>query len=439
MNVTEHYRVQGGSATEIVASVESAIRRDSLGPGAALPTVRTLATQLGVSPTTVAAAYRALRERGLIRTDGRRGTWVAHRPPVVRRGLTRAPVGLTDLVAGVPDPGLLPDLAAALGQLREGARLYPDQPTLPALDRLARDRLRADGLAAEALTVVGGALDGIERALLAWVPVGSRIAIEDPGYPPALDLVAALGLKPVAVCVDDAGPDPAALRTALEHGVSAVLVTPRAQNPTGAAFTTERAAQLRKLLADHRDVLLLEDDHAGEIAGSALASLAGSTDRWIHVRSVSKTLGPDLRLAVLVGDETSVARVEGRRSLGTGWVSTLIQELVTRLWQDPAVARQLDIARRVYAERRTALLAALATVGVAGHGRTGLNVWVPVPDEAAAVQALAEAGFAASAGDRFRLRSAPGIRISIGRLAIAQAPRVAAALAHRSGTGVARP
>lgn len=439
MNLAVQYPIRGRTARAITASIEDGIRTGALGPGAPLPAVRELAEQLVASPTTVAAAYRTLRDRGLIRTGGRRGTWVAPRPPVVRRGLARAPAGLVDLVSGGPDPGLLPDLAGALGRLASAPRLYPDRTVLPALDRLAGERLTADGVPAAAVTVVGGALDGIERALLAWLPPGSRIGVEDPGYPPALDLVAALGLEPVAVPVDDDGPDPAALQAALQHGLSAVLVTPRAHNPTGAALTPDRADRLRALLGHHPEVLLLEDDHAGEVAGAPLHSLTAATQRWVHVRSVSKALGPDLRLAVLAGDEASVARIEGRRSLGTGWVSTLLQEVVALMWTDPEVARRLDAARRGYAERRMALLGAFAAEGLTARGRSGLCVWLPVPDEAAALQALAEAGFAVSAGARFRLSSPPGIRIGIGGLSPAVVASVAAALAPGRRAGIARP
>jgi DNA-binding transcriptional MocR family regulator len=160
--------------------------------------------------------------------------------------------------------------------------------------------------------------------------------------------------------------------------------------------------------------------------------------RWAVVRSVAKSLGPDFRLAILAGDATSVARVEGRQRLGTGWVSHLLQSPVEALWSRADTEARLASAAALYGERRQALLDALARRGVAAHGRSGLNVWVPVPDEASALAGLAEAGFAARAGERYRLRSAPAVRVTTARLAPRDAERVADALARSVTPGLRR-
>ncbi len=81
------------------------------------------------------------------------------------------------------------------------------------------------------------------------------------------------------------------------------------------------------MLVEHDDVLLVEDDHCAGIAGAPLHTLAGSTRHWAFVRSAAKAYGPDLRLALLAGDQRTVERVQGRLRLGPGWISHLLQDL----------------------------------------------------------------------------------------------------------------
>ena len=435
--------IAGSTATQISLSVELAVRQGRLAPGERLPTIRGLAGDLGVSPATVAAAYARLRARGLVTARGRGGTAVASRPPLPVPQPAAPPPGVRDLTSGYGDPALLPSLAEALGRVDRRPHLYGEDPVLPELAELAATALAADGVPAGQLAVVGGALDGVERVLQAHLRPGDRVALEDPGYPPTLHLVRALGLVPEPVPVDDDGLDPGRLQAVLEGGAAAVITSLRAQNPTGAATGPARLRALRQVL-DRHQALLVTDDHAGPVAGppgATLAGAGGARSRWAHVLSVSKWLGPDLRVAVLTGDPTTVARVQGRQLLGPGWVSHVLQGLVVALWSAPGTPALLRRAGQTYADRRGALLEALAAREIAAHGRSGMNVWVPVSSESEVVQRLLAAGWAVRAGEPFRLRSGPGVRVTSSTLAPEDAARLAdnlaAALAPRRRTQLA--
>lgn len=435
MNVLAHYRITGSSARALAESVEAAIRAGHLRPGDRLPPVRALAGQLRLSPATVAAAWRALRLRGLVAGAGRGGTRVTARPPV-REPLPDPPAvppGLRDLSSGNPDPALLPSLQPHLARLPERSPLYGGPHDLPRLVALARADFGRDGIEGE-IAVLGGALDAVERVLQAHVSPGDKVGVEDPGFTGVLDLVSALGLVAEPVALDDSGPRPEALAAALRAGIRALVVTPRAQNPLGAAFDRPRARRLRTLLDGHPDVVVIEDDHAAWVGGGEGVTLCASPrGPWATVRSTSKSFGPDLRVSLVAGDERTIARVRGRQSVGAGWVSHLLQELVARVWEDPRARRRLDEAARRYAERRDGLLRALAARGVAAHGRSGLNVWVPAAEEAALAAGLAGRGWAVRPGERYRLRSGPGIRITAAALAARDAERVADDLARLRG------
>jgi len=409
-------RIQGQGATQIAASIETGVREGAFHPGDPLPSVRALAAELGVSPATVGAAYRILRERGLIVTRGRAGTTLSLGPPLPTRGPVHVSAGVRNLADGNPDPALLPSLDSALAQLDPTPHLYGAEPNLPALLETARHQFSADGVAENALTVVGGAMEAFERLLTAYLNRGHHIAVEDPGHANLIDLAGALDLRVEPMRVDDEGPRPEELLKALQRGARAVAITPRAQNPTGAAVTHQRATELAAILRRFPDTLVIEDDHSGPVAGAPNNTVVAGLDRWAVVRSASKALGPDLRLAVVAGDPTTIARVEGRRLLGTGWVSHVLQSLAASLWSDPRVNLLLAAAADTYTQRRTALLHDLAGQGISAQGRSGLNVWIPVTEEHAPSRLLLDAGWAVSPGERFRQHSPPALRVTIATL-----------------------
>jgi DNA-binding transcriptional MocR family regulator len=426
MSVIEQFRIIGATRGEIVASVEAAVEHGVLGAGASLPSVRALAAELGVSAATVAAAYRDLRGRGVVTSRPRSGVQVAHRPPLGVRAVPAVPRDVVDLATGNPDPELLPRLPRIAPPRRP--RLYGEPQHLPELLDAVGDELEADDVQTGHLAATSGALDGIDRVLDVHLRRGDRVAIEDPCWTGTRDLLRLRGLELVPVATDDRGMQPDALAAALRHGVAAVLVTPRAQNPTGAALDADRAADLRTVLDTTPEALLIEDDHAGVISGVPYHTLSTGRVRWAVVRSMAKSLGPDLRVAVLAGDPHTVARVSGRLQLGPGWVSTILQRLAATMLVRPATAATLARAASVYTDRREALLTALADVGLAGTGRSGLNVWVRVGEEAALVTGMERAGWAVRAGEPFRLEAGPGLRITTAALDPDAAGRVATAL-----------
>ncbi|MBT2369209.1 aminotransferase class I/II-fold pyridoxal phosphate-dependent enzyme [Streptomyces sp. ISL-10] len=431
------YRITGRRASEIAGSIERAVGAGDLEPGQLLPPMRELAHGLGVNPNTVAAAYRTLRERGVIETAGRRGSRVRPRPASTPRNAIRvdAPPGVRNLGEGNPDAALLPPLdealAAAARRHAERPTLYGSGPLDPEFARLARASLDADGVPAGPLGATAGALDAIERVLSAHLKAGDTVAVEDPGWGSLLDLVTALGLKALPVGLDDDGPLPADAERALAAGARAIVVTDRAQNPTGAALSAERAAELRAVLGRFPHTLVIEDDHGYAIVEQPLHPLAGATASWAFVRSAAKAYGPDLRVAVLTGDQVTVDRVQGRFGLGPGWVSTLLQGVVAHLWASDAIDPRA--VARSYGQRREALIGALARRGVTAYGRSGMNVWVPVPDETGAVARLLHAGWAVAPGARFRMSAPPGVRITVSGLTPGDVEPIAAAVAAAIG------
>jgi DNA-binding transcriptional MocR family regulator len=422
--------IHGSTSASIAASIEAGVRSGELAPGASLPTVRALATTLKVSTATVADAYKALRLRGIVRTHGRRGTTIAERPPLATGwSPTPPPPGLQNLIDGNPDPKLLPPLGRMLAKAGNHA-LYGDPRKLPELVDVVITQLRADGVPATDIAVVGGAIDAIGRVLDAHLVPGDVVGVEDPTFPPLFDLLGARGLVPEPVSVDARGAVPASLQAALARGVDALVLTSRAQNPTGAAIDAERSRELRRILGRHRNVLVIEDDTGGLAVEERLTTLIDATrPRWGFVRSFSMIFGPDLRTGIIAADDVTLSRVEGRQWVGTGWVSHILQRLTWMLLTDDATTARVREARRTYSVRRQALVDALRAQGIDTPSRSGFHVWVPVPQEAGTMAALQAAGWAVAAGEPFRLESPPGIRITASRLSAGEAKAFADALA----------
>ena len=155
---------------------------------------------------------------------------------------------------------------------------------------------------------------------------------------------------------------------------------------------------------------------------------------WLHVLSVSSSLGPDCRVAVVSGTPDLVQGMCAHQALGPRAVSRWLQALVAQLWRQASRGRGRGSWQHMagsYAARRAALAQALRRHGVAGDWERGegLHAWLPVADEAAVVQHMAARGWAVQAGAPLRLGSGPAIRINLAALGLRDMGRLARDLA----------
>jgi DNA-binding transcriptional MocR family regulator len=148
------------------------------------------------------------------------------------------------------------------------------------------------------------------------------------------------------------------------------------------------------------------------------------------IRSMSPLVGSHVRIAFLAGDQQTVARVEARQAVTTSWISQLLQHVAAEMLASADVHRQLRRASVETDKRRLALLTALERRGVRAHGRSGLHAWIPVREEMFAVRHLLDAGYAVLAGERFRLRTPPAVRVITAQLLPADVGPLAHALAE---------
>ena len=427
------------TARGIAAAVNRLVTSGRLAAGSRLPTVRQVARAMGVSPTTVSDAWQLLASIGAVEGRGRQGTFVCvpvgPGAPVRYRRITEGPGHFAvDLSSGIPDPALLPNIASVVAALPPGelTASYLDPPVLPALE----DHLIADWpFAPQAFTVVDGAMDALDRIAQQCVRMGDRVVVENPTFPPLLDLLDHLGAEVIGVPLDRAGIVPAALEDAVATEPVALFCQPRAHNPTGISMTAGRARALAEVLAEG-STLIVEDDHSADIASAPLVSIGRHLpQRTVHIRSFSKSHGPDLRLAAIGGEAEVVRGVANRRMLGPGWSSRILQSVLLAMLRDPVTVGAVSAARTGYAERRADVCAQLDARRVTYTGNDGINLWVQVIDERAAMLALAAHGIGVAPGEPFfvdapaRNGAAQWIRVTTATLAEAKAVEIGELLA----------
>lgn len=427
-------RMDQPTARGLANAVSRAIRDGVLVPGTKLPPIRRVASELALSPTTVSAAWRLLSRSGAVHADGRRGTTVAETaaPGAVRyrQAVGRASAFADDLSTGVPDAALLPSLASSFADLTTAGTpsSYLDPPVLPELEVELR---RSWPYPADQITVVDGALDALDQMTRSTLRFGDRVVVEHPCFPALVDLMEAAGVDVVGVPLDAEGMSVEGLAEALRTATRAVFLQPRAQNPTGVSMTRERAHALARVIQGS-GALVVEDDSSGAIGMSEPLSLGEwLPDQTVHIRSYSKSHGPDLRLAAMSAPAALMDDLLARRQLGQGWSSRLLQRILLHLLTDPVVVSEVDEARSVYAERRRVMVKALQQYGVEVDGGDGINLWIPVQDEAAALIRLASQGIGVAPGRPFAVlpETRGFMRVTVG-LVSSGTERLARALAE---------
>lgn len=423
----------------IALAIGRLISTGDLAEGDKLPTVRAMAEQIGVSPTTVNDAWRILHSHGAITTKGRQGTYVrGPRGGAAPGRYWQVPVDpgtfSIDLSTGTPDPDLLPDLGPILGRVHLDAPVtsYLDAPVLPDLEALLRE---VWPFPPELLTIVDGAQDGIDRLVSALVNFGDAVLVNDPAFPPLLDMLDQAGARVIGLAMDEEGITPDALEAGLSAEPVALFIQPRAHNPTGATMTPKRAQRLASMIAGHQTVIV-EDDHSGDVSGSPLATIGRHLPaQVVHIRSFSKSHGPDLRLAAVGGAAGPIDRLVRKRRLGPSWTSRLLQAVLLEMLEDGDTTQLVERAGVEYARRRERFVAEMAARGVAVGGSSGINVWVPVHDEQFALVSLAANGIGAAPGTPFMINPSPQqhIRVSIGTVTT-EMDRVAELVARAAAT-----
>ncbi len=364
---------------QICSGIRERIVSGRLGAGTRLPPTRGLATEVGVSRSTIVTAYEQLVAEGYLTSRQGSGYTVCDLGGVELPGTLSIPAKSP----GRP-PRALPVRAFQAG--RPDMRLFPHRQWAKTVARICRtapermltgatvagnpDLCRAiaahvaewRGIEAEAAQVLitAGAGDGLELCLRTLTRPGDSVGLESPGYPPLEHLLQVHGARMTEMPVDEEGarvPGP-------DKDCRLAILTPSHQFPLGGAMSANRRMEFIRW-AQAQDGWIIEDDYDSEFryAGRPIPAMAGvdRLDRTIYVGSFSKIFSNALRLGYLIVPRPLVEPFREAMELSGIKASLMPQQALAEFMQGGDFFRHLRRVRRIYSDRRRFLLAQLST------------------------------------------------------------------------------
>ncbi|GGY05993.1 MocR-like pyridoxine biosynthesis transcription factor PdxR [Paludibacterium paludis] len=357
---------------QIARRLREAILCGDLSPGQRVPSIRALASELGVARGTVETVYAQLIGEGFLEAGGQAGTRVSAAiiKGGARHGADATPVAARQAVCmTLPYQPGLPALDAFPRKLwnrialrairRQGADAfaYPDPCGYEPLRRAIAGYLRvARGIPCSADQVFVTAGYPLTLALLGRLLLSpaDSVWIEDPGYPPVGAAITRAGATGIPVPVDDEG-----MRVDLAIGLAPdarlAVVTPSQHSPLGMPLSAARQTALLDWAASH-GAWIIEDDYEGEFRhrGQTLPALAGLDrgERVIYAGTFSKTLYPGLRLSYFVAPPSLSEACAAACRAWSGPAPTLIQSMAAAFIEEGYFARHLKKMRALYRTRR---------------------------------------------------------------------------------------
>ncbi|GHC55102.1 PLP-dependent aminotransferase family protein [Roseibacillus persicicus] len=383
-----------------------------------MPSLRKLATDRGVSLTTVQSAYEVLENRGLIEARPRSGFFVCprirveERLPSMQQGRKRAarverPDFYEEVMTAINDPEIIP-----LGCAIPSDEVYPEKT----LARLTNAALRKHGAKIFRYTICPGRADlrhqvahrllssganvtedevitttgvteAVVVALSAVTEPGDLVAVEMPTFFGILRIIESLKLKvvEVPVCPIQGMNMDFLDEVTSKHEIKACVVQPNFHNPTGAVMGRADRERLATLAAQ-REFAIIEDDLYGDLVyeGKRPTSLLAhdKDGRVIHCGGVSKSLSPGLRVGWLVS-KRYYEELKAVKSVSFSASSTLSEIVVASFLADGGFDRHLRKVRQLYQDQamkmREAVFAAFPE-GTRVNAPTGSFIlWVQLP------------------------------------------------------------
>lgn len=410
--------------------------------GSRMPPTREIVARWSASPVTVQRAVRRLVAEGLIETRPGAGNFVRHARPVVRvdygwqttalgparsdpaaigSTMRAAPEGAIALNGSYPCADLLPARAvrAALARAARGAAAL-ERPPGPGMADLrewfAADLGRATPPGGSApigadVTIAPGGQSALASIFRALAGPGEAVVMESPTYWGAIAAARLAGLRIVPVAREDGAVPPAVLDEALATSRATLFYAqPHLVNPSGETWTAAQAEATLEVATAH-GAFVVEDDWGRDFAEPDAPPPVATRDadgHVIHIRSLTKSVSPAIRVAGVTARGPAQARIQTDRTIDELYVSGVLQAAALEVLTAPGRDAHLRAARDLLRARRDALAGHIERLLPGGTltrlPRGGLNLWLRLPEGTTApvvAERCARAGLVVSPGDEW--------------------------------------
>ncbi|HEY0698288.1 MAG TPA: PLP-dependent aminotransferase family protein [Micromonospora sp.] len=393
------------SANALARAILDLIAAEELPARSQLPTVRDLATGLGMSRSAVAQAWKTLSSRHVIETRRRGGTFVLGppQPPRARRfdSMVRTsstmPIDLGNLrTDDLPPPDLAPALAYALRN-RDLHNTFAD-PITPELAAAVEPYWPFD---TSRFLATHGVVDAIELALAAVVRPGDRVIIESPTQARVLDILESIGATAIPVEYRSDGPNLDQLRVAMISKPAAMIYQPNGNVPSGRSVDAGWIEAAAALLRDEA-FPVFELSQTALMRSTQRSLAARLPNRVVHMQAYNFFFGADLRVAVVGGASEYIDMLWSRLTYSSRWVSRLLQLALAFQLTDAEATRHTRAFVAECRRRHSQFSRALTGYGFDLEPTEGPHIWLPVPDEHSVCTRLSRHGIVVHPGSFFQ-------------------------------------
>jgi len=372
----------------IADALAADISTGRLPAGTRLPTHRDLAWDLKVTVGTVSRAYAEAERRGLIYGEVGRGTYVRERTPITLPSERASGRNFIDLAYNFPPlTESLPVLSDTLAEVAHDEDLadlmaYKLDPGRRRHRATVAAWMASFGVPAEAEDVVltNGAQNAMLLATMALAGPGATILTEELTYYGIKTIAAHLNLRVHGVAMDDHGLIPDALDAACRNsGAKLLYCIPTLQNPTTSIMPEARRREIVAVAARH-DITIVEDDVYGflpEDAPPPLVALA--PERTVYIASLSKFVGPGLRLGFLRAAPEAVRPITTALRAASLIAPGVLAEVGARLIERGEARRLADWQRSEARRRQLAAARILAGQKISAQPEA-FHLWLELPE-----------------------------------------------------------